>query len=611
MTCVQAGELESLLNAVIELVEDAGDRLIREWEREGGPRGHGDKAEIDNEIEVFLRQGLLSLHEADFWGEETGQALTGDRYCWVVDPHDGTRDFLKGLRGSSISVALLRDQQPVLGVVHAPISPDRGKDCIAWAEGLPYLLRNRQAHPVDLSTAQLTDQDTLWLSAAAARKPYANIKLCAPARFVAMPSVAYRLARAAAGDGVGAVSLTELSAHDVAGAHALLIGAKGVLLNQSAEPLDYRNMELVCIRCFGGAPEVCAVLARRPWHEALNECSQQSRRLPSTPRFPRVELMRRAHACLAGLLIGDNLGAQVEFMDAREIAERCVQRPIQIEDGGVWGILAGQSTDDGELALALARSLVQTGRYDAELAATAYVQWLKSEPFDVGQTTRQALGPTRDQDLSVAEACRLHASLCSQANGALMRVAPIGIAAHGQPELAAAWARQDAQLTHPHPVCLEANAAFVAAIAVGMHGADRQHMFTAAMGVLAASEHAQRVREALLAAAAGERPSNYQKHMGWVLIALQNAFYYLMSGANAEKAIIETVMRGGDTDTNACITGALLGVADIDSSFIIQQSMRVAACRPDETKARSRPIHYWPDDVSLIAQRLLGTTSSI
>jgi len=194
---VQAGELESLLNAVIELVEDAGDRLIREWEREGGPRGHGDKAEIDNEIEVFLRQGLLSLHEADFWGEETGQALTGDRYCWVVDPHDGTRDFLKGLRGSSISVALLRDQQPVLGVVHAPISPDRGKDCIAWAEGLPYLLRNRQAHPVDLSTAQLTEQDTLWLSAAAARKPYANIKLCAPARFVAMPSVAYRLARAA------------------------------------------------------------------------------------------------------------------------------------------------------------------------------------------------------------------------------------------------------------------------------------------------------------------------------------------------------------------------------------------------------------------------------
>ncbi|WAD28719.1 ADP-ribosylglycohydrolase family protein [Pseudomonadaceae bacterium T75] len=299
-------------------------------------------------------------------------------------------------------------------------------------------------------------------------------------------------------------------------------------------------------------------------------------------------------------------------MDAREIAERCVQRPLQIEDGGVWGILAGQPTDDGELALALARSLVQTGRYDAELAATAYVQWVKSEPFDVGQTTRQALmGPTRDQDLSVAEACQLHASLCSQANGALMRVAPIGIAAHGQPELAAAWARQDAQLTHPHPVCLEANAAFVAAIAVGMHGADRQHMFAAAMGVLAASEPAQQVREALLAAAAGERPSNYQKQIGWVLIALQNAFYYLLSGATAEMAIIETVLHGGDTDTNACITGALLGVADIDSSFIIRQSMRVAACRPDETTARSRPIHYWPDDVSLIAQRLLGTTSSI
>jgi ADP-ribosylglycohydrolase len=41
-----------------------------------------------------------------------------------------------------------------------------------------------------------------------------------------------------------------------------------------------------------------------------------------------------------------------------------------------------------------------------------------------------------------------------------MRAAPIGIAAKGVPNRAGAWARADAALTHPHPVCQSANAAF-------------------------------------------------------------------------------------------------------------------------------------------------------
>lgn len=222
---MDAIDIASLLLPVQVAVEAAGELLVREWEREGGPRGGGDKAAVDEEIERLLYEQLIGLLDVDFWGEETCQRLTGQRFCWVVDPHDGTRDFLLGSPGSAISVALLRDGQPVLGVVCAPISPDRGRDCIAWAEGLPHLLRNDAAHPVDLSGSRLETGEIVWLSAAAARKPHANIRLCAPARFVAMPSVAYRLARVAAGDGVAAVSLTSLSAHDVAAAHALLIGA--------------------------------------------------------------------------------------------------------------------------------------------------------------------------------------------------------------------------------------------------------------------------------------------------------------------------------------------------------------------------------------------------
>ena len=49
---------------------------------------------------------------------------------------------------------------------------------------------------------------------------------------------------------------------------------------------------------------------------------------------------------------------------------------------------------------------------------------------------------------------------------------------------------------------------------------------------------------------------------GWVLLALQNAFGHLRRGASVEDALVATVGKGGDTDTNAAVTGALLGAAD-------------------------------------------------
>lgn len=66
------------------------------------------------------------------------------------------------------------------------------------------------------------------VSAAAGKKPQTNKELCAPAGFYPMPSIAYLLAKVAAGDGVCGLSLYPVSAHDVVAGHALLIGASGV-----------------------------------------------------------------------------------------------------------------------------------------------------------------------------------------------------------------------------------------------------------------------------------------------------------------------------------------------------------------------------------------------
>jgi myo-inositol-1(or 4)-monophosphatase len=257
-----------LLEPVTEKVLLAGRLLAAEWDRPGGPRGSGDVAVVDGEIESFLRAALLEILNCDFWGEETGSRLTGHEYCWVVDPNDGTRDFLLGRMGSAVSVGLLYNAVPVLGVVYAPVTSDRGPDCISWVKGLGSVMRNGQKTPCRLDQLSLGPSSQVLISTAAAIKPEMNAELCAPAGFVPMPSIAYRLARVAAGDAVVGVSLVPVSAHDVVGGHALLIGARGVLLDQDGFPISYdskEKMAIVSSRCFGGAPLACRELVQKDW----------------------------------------------------------------------------------------------------------------------------------------------------------------------------------------------------------------------------------------------------------------------------------------------------------------------------------------------------------
>lgn len=99
-----------------------------------------------------------------------------------------------------------------------------------------------------------------------------------------------------------------------------------------------------------------------------------------------AETLLRAEGCLLGQLAGDSLGSLVEFQSPSEIRRKYPNGVRELADGGVWGTIAGQPTDDSEMALILARMLVKERRYDAEEARKAYVFWLNSRPFDCGST---------------------------------------------------------------------------------------------------------------------------------------------------------------------------------------------------------------------------------
>lgn len=73
-------------------------------------------------------------------------------------------------------------------------------------------------------------------------------------------------------DGVCAVSLYPLSAHDVVAGHALLRASGGVLLDQDGKSVSYRteaDMAVVARRCFGGALRACLDLSTRDWDRVM------------------------------------------------------------------------------------------------------------------------------------------------------------------------------------------------------------------------------------------------------------------------------------------------------------------------------------------------------
>jgi myo-inositol-1(or 4)-monophosphatase len=74
---------------------------------------------VDKGSEKMLVDKLSAiLPAAGFRTEEGTSSKTGEKYCWVIDPLDGTTNFLHGLKLYSISIGLLEDNEPVAGVIH-------------------------------------------------------------------------------------------------------------------------------------------------------------------------------------------------------------------------------------------------------------------------------------------------------------------------------------------------------------------------------------------------------------------------------------------------------------------------------------------------------------
>ena len=110
-------------NTVCEIVREAGKLMLSMsdaavYQKEG----HANfVTEADTAVQAFLMEKLQeAVPEAVFFAEEKEDNRLGDGYTFIIDPIDGTTNFFRQLHTSCISVALLYEKQPVLGVVFDP-----------------------------------------------------------------------------------------------------------------------------------------------------------------------------------------------------------------------------------------------------------------------------------------------------------------------------------------------------------------------------------------------------------------------------------------------------------------------------------------------------------
>ena len=295
------------------------------------------------------------------------------------------------------------------------------------------------------------------------------------------------------------------------------------------------------------------------------------------------DITDRIYGLFFGQLTGDAIGTRYEFLSKdnaiEQLSKDIVGNKFQMLGGGPFYLQKGQYTDDSELALGVWYSLLRRKTYDIDHIVKIFYKWYNSGPFDIGKATTDAFckGHCKDDMKS-------NASRQSLSNGCLMKISALGalkfLFSENNISLRTV-AKEVCELTNPNPICVDMSTCYLYAINIAIRTGNPNETYKKASSIAklpitkmilldAKTKYspvklinAQNKIEEI------EPDSTYQ---GYVGIAFQNAFYHLLNTNDYVDVMIHTVGIGGDTDTNACIAGALFGacygVGRIDKDWI-------------------------------------------
>lgn len=331
-------------------------------------------------------------------------------------------------------------------------------------------------------------------------------------------------------------------------------------------------------------------------------------RVPAAPGPDRRTGADRRTEALLSLCAADALGAATEFKSPAAIRAQYGERILTYQPGSVFGFAPGEATDDSQMTVATLLGYRQAGPADAESRHRAVLaamrDWLSAAPPDVGNLTRLALRVTAHdpQRLDGGALAWQQGGLDGAGNGGLMRVAAVWIAGFRGEALALEAAVVTA-LTHADPRCVHASVFLTGcleALAAGqdlpdaaaaglrvMEGLDARAALVGA-GVLGLETQAahrafrERDREARAQVRSRVRQGlagKLSSQSGFVLDTLEAALVHAR-GADWLACVEPAALLGDDSDTVACVVGALIGARGLTVP---------AGLRPD-----LRLGHSWP-----------------
>ena len=236
-------DLARELAAAKKAAREAG-AILRRYYREGGyeigSKGRDNPVtQADLEADRALRESLTAAFPDYGWlSEETADnpERLGRRRVWIVDPLDGTKEFIKGIPEFCVAIALVEDGAPVLGVTYNPIKRE-----LFWAaRGTGCHLNARR---VRVTRRQKLERATVLASRSETARGEWN---AFDGHLVAAPtgSVAYKLAMVAAGKGDATFTRSPKSEWDIASGAALIAEAGGTVTDIHGEPLLLNQREV-------------------------------------------------------------------------------------------------------------------------------------------------------------------------------------------------------------------------------------------------------------------------------------------------------------------------------------------------------------------------------
>ena len=135
-------ELSQLAESVVDIARRAGDEILHiydsdadlavETKADDSPLTAADRAA--HELIVAALAKLTP--DIPVWSEESAAIDPEERFgwpaFWLVDPLDGTKEFIKRNGEFTVNIALIRGHEPVLGVVHVPVA---GREYVGFTDG--------------------------------------------------------------------------------------------------------------------------------------------------------------------------------------------------------------------------------------------------------------------------------------------------------------------------------------------------------------------------------------------------------------------------------------------------------------------------------------------